>query len=56
MCANWFKRFKNDNFDISDKKLFDHPPAVEEDELRKDGKSRKMKILQLIYIVSIFLL
>jgi len=28
-CANWFKRFKNGDFDISDE-------TVEENELRKD--------------------
>jgi len=35
-CANWFKQFKNGNFDISDsKKRFGRHAAVEENELWK---------------------
>jgi len=42
-CTNWFKWFKNGDFDISDKEYSGRLAAVEEDELRKDGKkSRKM--------------
>jgi len=37
-CANWFKRFKIGDFDISDK---ERSAAVEKDELRKDGKKWK---------------
>jgi len=36
MSANWFKRFKNCDFDIDDKNI--RFAAVEEDELQKDGK------------------
>jgi len=37
-CANWFKQFKNGDFDNNDKKHSGHPAAVEEGKLRKDGK------------------
>jgi len=37
-CANWFKQFKNGNFDINDKECSGRPTAMEEDKLRKDGK------------------
>jgi len=33
-----FKRFKNDDFNISDKEHSGHSVAMEEDELRKDLK------------------
>jgi len=38
MYANWFERFKNDDFDISDKEHSGCLTAMEEDELQKDGK------------------
>jgi len=38
MCANWFKWFKNCDFDISDKEHSGHSIAVEDHELQK-GKS-----------------
>jgi len=50
------KRFKNDDFDISDKK---RPAVVEEDKLRKTRKEswKTMEKFRLIYIVlSIFLI
>jgi len=37
-CANWYKRFKNDDFDISDKERSGHLVSVEEGKLQKDGK------------------
>jgi len=40
-CANWFKQFKNDDFDVSDKGNIGRPTAVKEDEsqalLNKDS-------------------
>jgi len=33
-CANWFKRFKNGDFDISDKERSGRPAAVKEDKLQ----------------------
>jgi len=53
MCVNWFKRFKNSDFDnnIINKGC---PATVEEDKLQKDGK--KWKILQLIYIIDFFII
>jgi len=38
MCANWFKRFRKTDFDISDKECFEQPAVVEKNELRKDRK------------------
>jgi len=37
-CANRFKRFKNGDFNISDKKCSGHTTVVKKDELRKDEK------------------
>lgn len=34
MFMNWFKRLKNSDFDVSDKKRSKHPAAVKEDELQ----------------------
>lgn len=34
MFMNWFKRLKNDDFDISDNKRSKRPTAVKEDELQ----------------------
>jgi len=52
------KRFKNANFDISNKERSGHPAAIEEDgrmNCRKIGKSciKQWKIFRLIYIVLI---
>lgn len=33
-CANWFKRFKSGDFDISDKERSGRPAVVEEDKLQ----------------------
>jgi len=41
-CANWFK---NNDFDIIDKERSGRPPAMEENELRKDGK-KSWKIIE----------
>jgi len=35
---HWFKRFKNGDFDISNKECSERLAAVEENELQKDGK------------------
>jgi len=37
MCANWFKRFKNGDFNINDEERSGRFAAVE-DELQKDGE------------------
>jgi len=34
----WFKRFKNGDFDISNKECFGRSAVVEENELQKDRK------------------
>jgi len=48
-------RFKNDDFDISDKERSGHL-AVKENEMRINGKKswKRWKRFRLIYIVSIF--
>jgi len=38
VCVNWFKRFKNGDFDISDK---ERSATVEKDELERWKKSGK---------------
>jgi len=54
--SNRFKRFKNGDFDISDKEHSERPAAVEEDELRRYGKKscKTMKNSRLIFIVDKF--
>jgi len=55
----WVLIFKNGNFYINDKERSGHPVAEEEDKLwmeKSYGTSTRWKILQLIYIISIFLL
>jgi len=37
-CVNWFKRFKNDDFDISEKERSGRSAVVKEDKLQKDEK------------------
>jgi len=37
-CANWFKQFKNGDFNISNKECSERPAAMKENKLRKDGK------------------
>jgi len=37
-CANWYKWFKNGDFDINYKERSWHLASVDEDELRKHGK------------------
>jgi len=56
-CANWFKRFKNDYFDISDKECSGRSAVVKEDELRKDEKKlwKTMKnTIRLICCIDFF--
>jgi len=42
-CVNWFKQFKNNNFDIIDEELSGRFAATEENKLRKNKKKSKRK-------------
>jgi len=59
MCANWFKQFENDDFDISDKVRSKHPATVEEDELQKNWKKSwktiENTLINLIYYIDFFI-
>ena len=35
-CKEWFRRFKNDDFDIEDKNMENHPKKFEDAELEQD--------------------
>ena len=52
MCRNWFRRFNDDNFDLSDKKRENRPRKVEDYQLQAlldedDTQSQKMFAKQL---------
>jgi len=50
-CRDWFRRFNDDNFDLSDKKRENQPRKVEDCQLQalldKDTQSQKMLAEQL---------